>query len=44
MPPKQVKSGSASGGKKVMRYSIELKKEIIEKHERGVRVSDLATR
>ena len=43
MAPKKVKSDGASGGRKLTRYSIEIKKEIIEKHERGVRVSDLAS-
>ena len=31
MAPKKVKSDSASGGRKLRRYSIEMKKEIIEK-------------
>ena len=42
MAPKKEKSGSASGSKKVMHYSMEKKKEIIQKHESGVHVSDLA--
>ena len=43
MAPKKVKRDSASGGRKLTCYSIEMKKEIIEKHERGVCVSDLAS-
>lgn len=37
-----LKNCSASGAGKLLRYSIEMKKETIQKHESGVHVSDLA--
>ncbi|KAF2362382.1 DNA binding HTH domain Psq-type [Trinorchestia longiramus] len=43
MAPKKVKTDCASAGRKLTRYSIEMKKVIIEEHEKGVRVSDLAS-
>ncbi|XP_039608550.1 tigger transposable element-derived protein 1-like [Polypterus senegalus] len=39
---KQVKSGSVGEKKGLKKIEIELKKKIIEKYERGVRVTDLA--
>ncbi|XP_051783832.1 uncharacterized protein LOC114652508 isoform X2 [Erpetoichthys calabaricus] len=42
MASKQVKSGSVGGKKGSKKIEIELKKKIIEKYERGVRVTDLA--
>ncbi|XP_051783790.1 tigger transposable element-derived protein 1-like [Erpetoichthys calabaricus] len=42
MASKQVKSGSVGEKKGLKKIEIELKKEIIEKYERGVRVTDLA--
>jgi len=41
MGPKKVKA-KEGGEKKKRMMSMEVKREIIEKHERGVRVSDLA--
>ena len=41
MGPKK-ESGKDSGEKKKRMMSMELKREIIEKHERGMRVNDLA--
>ena len=40
MAPKKVKSDTGQGKRKVVRKTIEVKKEIIAKHENGVRVSD----
>ncbi|XP_026576481.1 tigger transposable element-derived protein 1-like isoform X2 [Pseudonaja textilis] len=43
MASNQVKSGGNVGGKKVLRkIEMKVKKEIIEKYERGMRVTDLA--
>ena len=41
MGPKKVKSASDKVGKKPKSITIQTKKEIIEKHDSGVRVSDL---
>ncbi|CAM1306297.1 Uncharacterised protein r2_g1601 [Pycnogonum litorale] len=41
-PKKASASGSSGEKRKKVTLSLELKQEIIEKHERGVRVSDLA--
>lgn len=42
MAPKKASSNTGNEKRKVVRTTIELKKEIIAKHENGVRVSDLA--
>ena len=42
MAPKKAKSDTGQGKRKVVRKTIEVKKEIIAKHENGIRVSDLA--
>ena len=41
-PKKASASGSSGEKRKKVMLSLELKQEIIEKHERGVRVSDMA--
>ncbi|XP_040261456.1 uncharacterized PPE family protein PPE13-like [Bufo bufo] len=40
---KKVQSSSKGDSKVVKKITIELKKEIIEKHDRGIRVTDLAS-
>lgn len=42
MAPKKAKSDTGQGKRKVVRKTIEVKKEIIAEHENGVCVSDLA--
>ena len=42
MAPKKAKSDIGQGKRKVVRRTIEVKKEIITKHENGVRVCDVA--
>ena len=43
MGPKKASSDTRKEKRKVVRTTIELKKEIITKYENGVRVSDLAS-